>query len=210
MFTIVNPIVTVGIVVMISGIMTALLNYKKRGGSAFNTFIAGAIIACIDLLFPQPASAQEPPPEPSTVFSLTCFEHVDESIVIRWGYEANGAYRWAGSGYDFTTQPGAFPLAFEYATPIENPELMTIGLGRWHETGDPAYDLIAGGLVESVFIELTFDDLPDCNEPTPEPTPNGSEPTPRPCPAWSIDSATGGLICLWELPDPPELTPEPD
>lgn len=181
----------------VSGILAALFTVMV----ALAIFVLGAGVI----------NAQPLPPDPLTTFRADCQTVEGDSLIIRWGYESNGVYNWIGQGLEFTTQPGDYPQLFEYVTPIENPQLEPIGLGRWVSyPDDPAYDLIAGGLVESVFIELTFDDLPDCNEPTPEPTPNGSEPTPRPCPAWSIDSATGGLICLWELPDPPELTPEPD
>ena len=148
-------------------------------------------------------NAQPLPPDPLTTFRADCQTVEGDSLIIRWGYESNGVYNWIGQGLEFTTQPGDYPQLFEYVTPIENPQLEPIGLGRWVSyPDDPAYDLIAGGLVESVFVDLMPDDLAICGaEPTPTPEPPAT-PTPAPpvCPAWSIDAATGGLICLWDLP----------
>lgn len=165
------------------------------------------------------ANAQAEVVEPYTEFVVTCQVQTDTTITVFWGYKSSGGEYWSGDGLEITTEAGEFPLLYQVVIEVENPQIPVYGLGHFTEIA-PAVEEY-----ESVFVEFDLEHIPNCGEvppicptspptlgqvdlnsgnscdiiiPTVEPTPTDDN-----CPAWSVESATGNLICLWELPRAP-------
>lgn len=143
----------------------------------------GCIVLLIVLLFvvfaSQPAAAQ-PPVTTQFLFGCATAEGVE------LGYWSDGDSVWA-----VTTETDGIPTTIETTAGLHE--------GVWVVTGG------AHLVISNDYEVHTFDvygvACESVGTQTPEPD---VQPTLTPqvdhCPAWSLESATGNMICLWELP----------
>ncbi len=170
---------------------------------AGTTLVGGAMLFILGMVFP--ASAQDPtppplPPEPYTVFTVDCYTVEDEGFTVQFGYTTNTPARWVGSGYDFVTEVGEHPTALSIYGEGYPPDYPVLGLAEWGEDNSLYPGFTAGPVSEVVYISFDLSTLYECGSEPPVAVMPLPSPTAPVCPAWSIDAATGLLICLWDLP----------
>lgn len=172
------------------------MQQNERGFNILVVIFIAAVILSIFGLWYGVASAQALPEPTVTTFAPHCYTITDGQLTAYFGYTSTGVERYMGSGYDVTTQAGAYPDALSVTVEaFAAPELPVITLGHYVEYQDAAL-AVFNGVDKTVTIEFDVSVLPICGaEESPAPIPTVDS-----CPAWAINGATGERFCMWSLP----------
>jgi hypothetical protein len=148
----------------------------------------------------QAAAAQPVEPPIYTQFAVGCIERLgDLHYRIHFGYASDGVEAFTvgftnpNNGTAFINAPGRFSTS-----PGEHDDWYLDG----HSEDSPyTFGVTFTSEAGVHTLDLHTWDVPACTDGQyPDIVPVTPEPVVGNCPAWSYESATGNVICLWDLP----------